>query len=109
MYNTFFFLHIVAVLLLVGFTFYAFGAEAKTKKRTMMYSGIASLLVFITGFGMIHQWGWPGWFFVKLVVWLAISAFAGIAYRRRKLANPLMLATIVLAAVAVWAVVYKPF
>lgn len=110
MYNTFLFLHIVSVLLLVGITFYAFaGPSASTRKSVMMYSGIASLVVVVTGFGMMHQWGWPGWFFIKLVSWLGISAVAGMAYRRKKLIKPLMLITIVLAVAAVWAVVYKPF
>jgi hypothetical protein len=42
----------------------------------------------------------PGWFFAKLVIWLAISAFAGVVLRRKALAGPLGIITAILVALA---------
>lgn len=109
-YELFRFLHIVAVILLIGFTFYGF-ADPSSKRRKLVLSlgGIASLLVVITGFGMGHVWGWPVWFFVKLVIWVAISGFAGMVFRRKALAGPLGILTVVLTILATWLAVFKPF
>lgn len=110
-YELYNFVHIVSVILLIGFTFFAFAtSSSKSKKMVLTVTGILSLLVFITGFAMAHlRWGMPGWFWVKLVSWLAISAFSGVVYRRRGLAGILMVVTVALVVLAGWAVVYKPF
>src|SRR5690554_5172311 len=110
-YNFYNILHVIGVIFLVGFTFYAFaGPSSKTKKWVMSAGGIMSLIVFVSGFAMLFPtWGFKGWAVIKLVVWLAISAFAGLAYRREKLRGVLMLVTIALVSVAVWAVMTKPF
>jgi hypothetical protein len=70
--------HIVSVLLLVGATFYACAGAPNTRKKTLMWGGIASLLVVITGVRLWQvlfqfEYKWP---FVKLVCWLGISAHA---------------------------------
>jgi hypothetical protein len=105
------FLHISAVLLLVGFTFYAFaGPNASTRKWVLSIGGIASLIVLATGFIMVMKMqAFPGWIWLKLFAWLGVSALAGIAYRRRGLVNILMLVAVLLAVMAAWAVTYKPF
>jgi hypothetical protein len=110
-YTFYNFLHIISVLLLVGFTFYAFaGPSTKTKKWVLSIGGIASLLTVATGLIMVMKLGvFPGWVWVKLVAWLGISAFAGVAYRRRGLVGVLMVLTVVLFSLAAWAVTYKPF
>ena len=111
-YQLYNFLHLVGVILLVGFTFYAFsGPSIKTKKWVLTLSGLASLVVLVSGFGMLAQadMGFPGWMLVKVVTWLAISAFGGVAYRKQGLNGILMLISIILVIGAVWAVMYKPF
>lgn len=110
-YQLYFFLHLVGVALLIGFTFYAFASpSATTRKWVLSASGIASLLVLAAGLIMVMKMGeFPGWVWVKLVSWIGLSAFAGIAYRRKGLVGPLMIVSLILIVGAIWAVVFKPF
>jgi hypothetical protein len=104
-------LHVFSVLVMTGFTFYAFAADPSTRKRTLAFSGIASLLALIAGFGLQAKLsvGFPGWLIVKIVCWLGLSALTGIGYRRRGAAGALALVAIVLVFVAVLMVYLKPF
>src|SRR5687768_16155417 len=104
-------LHVISVLVLTGYTFYAFAAAPDTRKRVMMITGIASLLALIAGFGLQAKlnYGFPGWLIVKLVCWLGLSALAGFGYRRRGAAGTLALVALALASVAVVMVYLKPF
>ena len=104
-------LHVSSLFVLFGYTFYAFAAPAETRKRVLIITGIASLLVLIGGFGLISKLlvGFPGWIIVKIVCWLGLSALVGMAYKRRAQANILMLVTLALAITAVLMVYLKPF
>ena len=104
-------LHVSSVLALATFTFYAFAAPVETRKRVMMITGIASLLVIIAGFGLqakLH-YGFPGWLIVKIVCWFGFSALAGIVYRRRGAAAALTAIGLGILIVAVVMVYAKPF
>ena len=104
--------HVSSVLLLIGATFYAFAAAPETKTRVSIYSGVAALLVLLSGFRMWQaQFGLApaGWVIVKLVCWLAIASFSGLAFRRREKAPLWIALTIVLAIVAVAMAYVKPF
>lgn len=104
--------HVVGVLVLVAFTFFAFAGPAETRKRVLMITGMASLLVLATGIRMwqglfgFHAFGW---IIVKLFCWLVISGLTGAAYRKRDKANTLMVIVLVLATIAVVMVYAKPF
>lgn len=104
-------LHVISVLVLTAYTFYAFAAPAETRKRVMMITGIASLLALIGGFGLQAKlgYGFPGWLIVKLVCWLALSALAGVGYRKRGAVGTLSVVVLLIAAVAVVMVYTKPF
>jgi hypothetical protein len=104
-------LHLSSIIVLLGYTFYAFAAPAETRKRVMMITGIAALLILVTGFGMMHRmhYGFAGWIIVKLVCWLGLSAISGIAYRRRASADLFMMITFALAITAVAMVFVRPF
>jgi len=104
-------LHVLAVLVLVGTTFFACAAPAETRKRVLMWSGIASLGVLLTGFRLWQGlYGLAGvWAIVKLVCWLGISAFGGLAYRRREKTKLWLGLTLALAAFALVMVYVKPF
>ena len=103
-------LHVFSLLVLTGYTFYAFAAPAESRKKVMIITGIASLLVLVGGFGLQAKLaiGWPGWIFVKMV-WLGLSALAGIGYRRRGAAGTLAVVAILLSFVAVLMVYTRPF
>lgn len=105
-------IHLVSLFVLFGYTFYAFGAPAETRKKVLMITGIASILVLVSGFGLIsklYQNHFTGWMFVKLGAWLALSALAGFGYRRRSAAGVLALIAVILALVAIVMVYAKPF
>jgi hypothetical protein len=104
-------LHVISVLVLTGYTFYAFAAPAETRKRVMMITGIASLLVLVGGFGLQAKlgYGFPGWLIVKMVCWLGLSALAGLGYRKRGAAGALSVVALLIAATAVVMVYTKPF
>jgi hypothetical protein len=104
-------LHVFSVLVLTGLTFYAFGAPPETRKRVLMFAGIASLLALVAGFGLQAKLkvGWPGWLFVKMACWLGLSALTGLGYRRRGAVGGLAVGTVALVLVAVVMVYLKPF
>ena len=110
--NTLHTLHVTGVLVLVGYTFFAFAGPAETRKRVLMITGIASLLVLITGIRLwqgvlgFHAFGW---IFIKLGCWLGLSAVGGIAYRKREMASTLMVITLLLAITAVAMAFVRPF
>lgn len=104
-------LHVLGAIGLVGATFYACAGAPETRKKTLMWGGIASLLVVLTGVrmwqGLYHFTG--GWAVVKIFCWLGLSAFTGIAYRRREKAGLWIVLSITLAATALAMVYVKPF
>jgi uncharacterized membrane protein SirB2 len=98
-------------VILLGYTFYGFAAAAETRKRVLMITGVMSILMLVSGIGLLHKLalGFPGWAVVKLVCWLGLSALGGMAYRRRAQANGFMLLGFALAIVAIAMVYLKPF
>ncbi len=103
-------LHVLSVLVLTGFTFYAFAAPAETRKRVLMITGFASLVALVAAFGLQAklQIGWPGWLFVKIACWLVLSALAGFGYRKRESVQALIYIALAAVVVAVLMVYLKP-
>ena len=104
-------IHISSLLVPFGYPFYAFAAAPESKRRVMMITGITSLLVLISGFGLLAklQLGFPGWVVVKFVCWLGLSALSGLAFRKRDKSCVFMLIALVLAITAVVMVYARPF
>ncbi len=105
-------IHLVSLFVLFGYTFYAFAAPAEIRKKVLMFTGIASLLVLISGFGMISKLynnQFAAWMIVKLVAWLGLSALAGLGFRRRGSVGIFAVVAIALTLAAVLAVYVKPF
>lgn len=97
-------LHVFALFVLSAHTFMAFANPApENRKRTMLITGIASLLVVGSAGGLMarlgYSWG-SGWVIVKLVCWLGLSGLAGIAYRRPHQRGVLALIALVLTLTA---------
>lgn len=105
-------IHVAGILVLTAYTFFAFAGPLETRKRVLMITGIASLLVLVTGIRMwqgLFDFAMMGWIVVKLVCWLGLSALTGMAYRKREQANLFMVIALVLAIVALTMVYLKPF
>ena len=77
--------------------------------------GRGALLILVGGFGMLARMGFmhggsfPGWLWVKIIVWVILSAIVLMPYRRPGLAKPFLLLLPLLAGVAVYMALYKPF
>jgi membrane-bound ClpP family serine protease len=105
-------LHVGAALVLMGYTFYALAAAPETRKRVMIWTGAASLVMLLTGLRMwqiAYGFAATGWVFVKIACWLGLSALAGIAYRKRERAGALAWVALILVVVAVTMVYVRPF
>lgn len=111
-YSTLHVLHVAAVLVLFSFTFYAFAASVETRKKVMIWTGISNLLILLTGIRMwqaLYGFQPLGWIIVKIVGWLALAAFAGLAYRRREKVGTWIWLSIIIAVVSLVMVYVKPF
>ena len=106
-------LHLFSLFVLTAHTYMAFANPApENRKRTLMITGIASLLVLVSGFGLfskLYQNHWAGWIVVKLVCWLLLSALAGLAYRKAHLRGLLSFLGLTFLLIALIMVYLKPF
>ena len=106
-------LHLLSLIVLTAQTFMAFANPApENKKRTMIITGIAALLMFVSGFGMLTVLKIPfstGWVLVKLVCWFFLSGLAGMAYRKAHLRGALSVVALALVTVALFMVYLRPF
>jgi uncharacterized membrane protein SirB2 len=104
-------LHVVAAFALTGVTFAACAAPLPEKRRgVMILGGIATLVMVIAGFGLAAKlhYGFPGWLIAKILCWLVLSALGGMAFRKPESARTLSIIALVVIAVAVYCVYYKP-
>ena len=79
-------IHLLSLLTLTGGAFYAFAGAPETKKKVLMITGIASVLMIVSGFGLLaklYNNQFATWVVLKLVAWLGVSALMGIGYRKR--------------------------
>lgn len=106
-------LHVFSLFVLTAHTYMAFANPApENRKRTMMITGIASLLILISGFGLISKLysnQFAGWMIVKLVCWLGFSALAGLAYRKANLRGLFSFLGLAFLLIALVMVYLKPF
>jgi len=93
------------------------GTKAGSQTRGLMSSvhGVGALLILVGGFGMLarigfkHGANFPGWLWVKLIVWLVLSAIVLLPYSKPALAKPFIFILPLLAGLAVYMALYKPF
>lgn len=117
-------IHIVGIAL----TMAAYGgvaihaAEGGTKKGAQyrwaigLTHGLGMFLILLGGFGMLARIGFtggvadfPGWLWGKIAVWTVIGAMAAVPYRKPKYAIHAFMATPLLAGLATYFALYKPF
>lgn len=106
-------LHVFALIVQTAHTFMAFAnPDPANRMRTLMVTGIASMLMLVSGFGLLTISKIPfssGWVIVKLVCWLILGSMAGIVYRKAHLRGQLSLAALTLILVALVMVFFRPF
>ena len=106
-------LHLFALIVQTAHTFMAFAnPDPKNRLRTLMVTGIASLLMLISGFGMLAIEKIPfttGWVLVKFVCWLGLGSLAGVVYRKAHLRGLLSFISLSLILVAIVMVLFRPF
>jgi uncharacterized membrane protein SirB2 len=106
-------LHVFSLLVLTVQTFLAFGnPDPANRKRTLMITGIAALLMLASGFAMLalNKISFAsGWVIVKLFCWLGFSALSGIVFRRAHLRGMLSVIALVLLLTALTMVYFRPF
>lgn len=103
--------HVIGVIFLTAITFAAFAApQQERRKKMLMWSGIASLVVFLAGFGLlgVMKLGFPIWAITKIVCWLILSALAGLAFRNPQKISTYVLLSIIVVTVAVFMVELRP-
>lgn len=105
-------LHLFSLFVLTAHTFMAFGnPDPINKTRTMTITGVASVLVLASGFGMLHLLAIPfstGWVIVKFVCWLLFSSVSGLVYRRAHLRGLLSMISLLLILTAIYMVYFRP-
>lgn len=83
----------------------------ENRKKMLMFSGIASLGAFITGFGIagMSHIGFPSWLIVKILCWLGLSVLVGLFFRMPEKKQTLLKVSILIVVLALVMVYLKPF
>ena len=108
------FLHVASAFLLVGFTFFVFASPKlpENRRKTVIISGLLSLVMLVGGFGLVarlYDNQWHVFILIKLGCWLGLAAMAGLAYRKPAQVRTMAYISRLLVLVAVWAVYFRPF
>lgn len=89
------------------------GSKADNPSRALMGAahGIGLLLSLLTGFAMLGMMklGVPGWVWTKMVIWFVLGGTTAVLYRNRSSATLLWMGSILLASLAAFLAVAKPF
>ena len=86
-----------------------------TRRLLAAMHGTGLFLLLLGGFGMLarigvmHGGGFPGWLWVKLVIWGMLAVALFLPRRWPRLALPCLLALPLLGGVAATMAIYKPF
>ncbi len=97
-------LHVFSLFMLFGVCAAAAASPvAGNRKKFLMWSGIASLMVFISGFGLagILKIGFPLWIWVKIFCWLGLSVLVGLFFRMPEKSKTLICIAILIVLIAV--------
>ena len=112
-YNVLHFLHVLAAIVLAGFTHQALAAPVpENRKRVLLWTGLASLVMLLTGVRMwqaLYSFSALGWIVLKLFCWVGLAAMSGLAFRLRDKVHTLGKIALLLVALAVALVYFKPF
>jgi hypothetical protein len=89
-------------------------ATLRGRRLVLISHGLGLFLLLLGGFGMLARMGighegLPGWIWGKLLVWLAFGGITALSYRRPEWSLGLFAAVPVLATLAAWMAIFKPF
>ncbi len=120
-YTTYKLLHFLGLFMMFvalgGASIHALSGGEKvpaTRRVIGILHGVGALLALVAGFGMLARLelladGLPGWVIAKLLIWLLLAALVGLPYRKRQLAAALAFALPLIALLAAWLALFKPF
>ncbi len=119
-YGFYSFLHIVSVLVvtislaITSFQIYT-GAKKenlKCRKGLSITHGIALLVAFVAGFGLIAKGGYSfsgsPWIYIKMLCWLLLGAYPVVLYKNVLPRKFSVLGLVLILTIAVYTVVFKP-
>jgi uncharacterized membrane protein SirB2 len=119
-YQFYSFLHILAVitafisLTCIAFHIYSGGTKNNLKEKKMLsiIHGTSLLIAFVAGFGLIAKGGFSFsssyWIYIKIACWLLIGIYPILLYKKILAKNWAIYGLMLIAAVAVYTVVFKP-
>lgn len=121
-YATWKVIHILGILTLFaslgGLAALRMIGETGRPKGTALFNalhGLALALVLLAGFGLLAKLGisspaaWPGWVWLKLLIWLLLGASLVALKRAGRHAGIVLVVLTLLGATAAWAALFKPF
>lgn len=83
------------------------------RKHLSILNGVGLLIAFVAGFGLMARlnldWPWPGWIYLKLLVWLYFGAVIALINRLEAPGKALLWLSIVAAALGAYLANFKPF
>lgn len=111
-YETYKILHLIGLVVL----FISLGALAyvppERRKPLMALHGLASIIMLVTGFGLLARLGMARdmgtWVYIKILIWLVLGATPIILKKKPALAMPVLLGSIALGTMAAYLAIMKP-
>jgi hypothetical protein len=91
------------------------GTEDPWRRRLAAFHGVSLLVVLTGGFGLMARLGimhgvlFPGWIWAKLGIWVVAGGLLGLAFRRSRWSGLALALLPLLAAVAGYLALNKPF
>ncbi len=114
--------HIIGlVLLMAGLGGITLSAELSPNRSSwprryaLVFHGLGLFLILLGGFGMLARLGivqgtsWPGWVWVKVLVWGLLGFTAFVPYWRPQTARAVLVLLPLLGGLAAYMAIYKPF
>jgi len=117
-YQFYTWLHLVGVFMVImslgGLAFSARVADPQThplKMKAVLFHGVGLLIVIVAGFGLLAKTGvgFPAWAIAKMVIWLCLGGILVLAKRKPSMAIPVWWIVFILAGLAGWLAIFKPF
>ncbi|MCP3963585.1 MAG: hypothetical protein GY719_37595 [bacterium] len=111
-------LHIFGILLafisLGGVTLRAMSGQRENgpgDRLAVITHGVALLVILVSGFGLIAKlgYGFPGWIWAKIVIWLLIGGLITLIRRMPQHATVFWFTIPLLGGFAAYLALYKPF